>query len=47
VALVLCYVEGLSYSEIASVRGVTVNTVKTHLLRAKRLMRNLLSEVER
>ncbi len=44
-ALVLCYVEGLSYSEIARVRGVTVNTVKTHLLRAKRLMRKHLSEV--
>jgi RNA polymerase sigma-70 factor (ECF subfamily) len=46
-ALVLCYVEGLSYSEIATVRGVTVNTVKTHLRRAKRLMRKLLSEVEK
>jgi RNA polymerase sigma-70 factor, ECF subfamily len=46
-ALVLCYVEGLSYSEIARVRGVTINTVKTHLLRAKRLMREHLREVER
>ena len=46
-ALVLCYVEGLSYSEIARVRGVTINTVKTHLLRAKRLMREHLSEGER
>jgi len=45
-ALVLCYVEGLSYSEIARVRGVTINTVKTHLLRAKRLMRKHLSEVK-
>ena len=45
-ALVLCYVEGLSYSEIARARGVTVNTVKTHLLRAKRLMRQHLNEVK-
>lgn len=46
-ALVLCYVEELSYAEIARVRGVTVNTVKTQLLRAKRLMRKHLSEVKR
>jgi RNA polymerase sigma-70 factor, ECF subfamily len=37
--LVLCYVEELSYAEIAGVRGISVNTVKTQLLRAKRLMR--------
>jgi RNA polymerase sigma-70 factor (ECF subfamily) len=46
-ALVLCYVEGLSYAEIARVRGVTINTVKTHLLRAKRLMRRHLGDPER
>jgi RNA polymerase sigma-70 factor, ECF subfamily len=45
-ALVLCYVQELSYSEIARVRGVSVNTVKAHLLRAKRLMRKLLNEVK-
>ena len=37
--LVLCYVEELPYAEIARVRGISVNTVKTQLLRAKRLMR--------
>ena len=46
-ALVLCYVEGLSYAEIARARGVTINTVKTHLARAKRMMRELLSEADR
>jgi RNA polymerase sigma-70 factor, ECF subfamily len=42
--LLLCYVEDLSYAEIARARGVTVNTVKTHLRRAKRMMRNHLNE---
>ncbi len=42
--LVLCYAEDLSYAEIARARGITVNTVKTQLLRAKRLMRKHLSE---
>src|SRR5882724_9619991 len=45
--LVLRYVEDLSYAEVARVRGVTINTVKTQLLRAKRLMRKHLSEEER
>lgn len=45
--LVLCYVEDLSYAEIARARGVTINTVKTQLLRAKRLMRKHLSEVKK
>ena len=44
--LLLCYVEELPYAEIASVRGISVNTVKTQLLRAKRLMRRFLSEVK-
>jgi RNA polymerase sigma-70 factor, ECF subfamily len=44
--LVLCYVEGLPYAEIARVRGISVNTVKTQLSRAKRLMRRHLSEVK-
>jgi RNA polymerase sigma-70 factor (ECF subfamily) len=43
--LLLCYVEELPYAEIARVRGISVNTVKTQLLRAKRLMRRFLSEV--
>jgi len=37
--LLLCYVEELPYAEIARVRGISINTVKTQLLRAKRLMR--------
>jgi RNA polymerase sigma-70 factor (ECF subfamily) len=45
--LLLCYVEELSYGEIAAVRGISVNTVKTQLARAKRAMRRHLSEVNR
>ena len=37
--LVLCYVDGLSYNEIARVRGISVHTVKSQLRRAKALMR--------
>ena len=40
--LVLCYVEELSYREIARARGISINTVKTQLLRAKRAMREFL-----
>ena len=43
--LLLCYVEELSYGEIAAVRGISINTVKTQLARAKRAMRRHLSEV--
>jgi RNA polymerase sigma-70 factor (ECF subfamily) len=43
--LLLCYVEELSYGEIARARGISVNTVKTQLSRAKRLMRRHLDEV--
>jgi len=46
VILILCYVEELSYGEIAKARGITINTVKTQLLRAKRFMRKHLSEVD-
>jgi RNA polymerase sigma-70 factor (ECF subfamily) len=44
--LLLCYVDELSYSEIARIRGISVNTVKTQLARAKRAMRRHLSEVK-
>lgn len=40
--LLLCYVEELSYAEIARARGISINTVKTQLLRAKGLMRRYL-----
>ena len=44
VILLCCYVGGLSYGEIARVRGISVNTVKTQLSRAKRSMRRHLEE---
>ena len=44
VILLCCYVGGLSYGEIARVRGISVNTVKTQLGRAKRQMRRHLEE---
>jgi RNA polymerase sigma-70 factor (ECF subfamily) len=44
VILLCCYVGGLSYAEIARARGISVNTVKTQLSRAKRLMRRHLDE---
>jgi RNA polymerase sigma-70 factor (ECF subfamily) len=40
--LILCYVEELSYADIAKARGISINTVKTQLLRAKRAMRKFL-----
>jgi RNA polymerase sigma-70 factor (ECF subfamily) len=40
--LLLCYVEELPYAEIARARGISINTVKTQLLRAKGLMRRYL-----
>jgi len=40
--LVLCYIDGLSYGEIARVRGISVQTVKSQLRRAKLLMRQRL-----
>ncbi len=40
--LLLRYVEDLSYAEIARVRGITVNTVKSQLRRGKWLLRRSL-----
>ena len=37
--LVLRYVEGLSYGELARVRGISVNTVKSQLARGKSILR--------
>lgn len=42
VLLLLRYAEDLSYQEIARVRGITVNTVKSQLRRGKALMRRYL-----
>jgi RNA polymerase sigma-70 factor (ECF subfamily) len=44
IILLCCYVGGLSYGEIARVRGISINTVKTQLARAKRAMRRHLGE---
>jgi len=47
-AVILRYMEGLSYDELAQVLGLPLNTVRTHLRRAKeRLRRALLSLHER
>jgi RNA polymerase sigma-70 factor (ECF subfamily) len=43
IVLVLCYMEGLSYAEIARVRGISVHTVKSQLRRAKALLRQHLA----
>lgn len=40
--ITLRYTEGLSYEEIAAVREMPVNTVRTHLFRAKALLRQIL-----
>lgn len=40
--LILCYMEGLSYTEAASIRGISVHTVKSQLRRAKALLRQRL-----
>ncbi|MGE3538499.1 MAG: RNA polymerase sigma factor [Candidatus Tectimicrobiota bacterium] len=40
--LVLCYIDGLSYGDIARIRGITVATVKSQLRRAKMILRERL-----
>ncbi len=42
-ALELCYARGLSHQEAAQVMGCPTGTVKTHILRAKEQLRQLLS----
>jgi RNA polymerase sigma-70 factor, ECF subfamily len=44
VLLALCYVNGLSYQELARIRGISVNTVKSQLARGKALLRAELGE---
>ena len=41
-ALVLRYMEGLSYEEVAQALSLPVNTVRTHLFRAKERLREIL-----
>jgi RNA polymerase sigma-70 factor (ECF subfamily) len=42
IALTLYYGEGRTYREIAAIRGITVNTVKTHLRRGRAALRKAL-----
>jgi len=42
VLLALHYVDGLSFGELARVRGISVNTVKSQLARGKAIMRETL-----
>lgn len=42
VLLALRYVDGLSYGELAKVRGISINTVKSQLARGKSILRRLL-----
>jgi len=44
VLLALRYVDGLSYGELARIRGISVNTVKSQLARGKTLLRTALAE---
>jgi RNA polymerase sigma-70 factor (ECF subfamily) len=44
VLLALRYADGLSYDELARVRGISVNTVKSQLSRAKSILRAALGE---
>jgi len=42
VLLALRYVDGLSYGELARIRGISVNTVKSQLQRGKSLLKSAL-----
>ncbi len=44
VLLALRYVDGLSYGELARIRGISVNTVKSQLARGKTVLRRALDE---
>lgn len=44
--ILLRYQEGLSYRELARVRGIKVNTVKSQLARGKSILRAALKEME-
>jgi RNA polymerase sigma-70 factor (ECF subfamily) len=44
VLLALRYAEGLSYGELARIRGISVNTVKSQLARGKALLREELGK---
>ena len=42
--LALHYVNGLSYRELAKIRGISVNTVKSQLARGKTILRKALGD---
>jgi len=42
ILLTLCYVDGLSYRELARVRGISINTVKSQIARGKAILRDAL-----
>jgi len=44
VLLALHYVNGLSYRELAAIRGISVNTVKSQLARGKAILKHALEE---
>lgn len=44
--LALHYVDGLSYRDLARIRGISVNTVKSQLTRGKAILRAALGEGE-
>src|SRR5262252_6967977 len=44
VLLALRYVDGLSYGELARIRGISINTVKSQLQRGKSLLRTALTK---
>jgi DNA-directed RNA polymerase specialized sigma24 family protein len=44
---VLRYADGLSYGELARVRGITINTVKSQLARGKAILKTALAEERR
>ena len=44
VLLTLHYVDGLSYGELARIRGISMNTVKSQLARGKAILRRELEE---
>ena len=45
--LALHYVDGLSFVELARIRGISVNTVKSQLARGKAIMRQALGDGQR
>ena len=45
--LILRYIQDFSYHEIAELMELPLNTVKSHLFRARKLLQQLLDEYEK